>query len=164
MNTQIQQNHKESWIKTSLHKGYEGAGAIFTCDNYFVLGLNLKNEVEYPGGKVEMIDESIQHTIQREIHEETSLIISIERISTLFKITGGETGTPSYVSIIDISNEEFNQANHFLSNNNLTFSKLIKTKKIEQFVTDIDHNIYPLRKFNFKYILPQIKPNLPLLS
>jgi 8-oxo-dGTP pyrophosphatase MutT (NUDIX family) len=154
---------KEEWIKTSIIKGYEGAGAIFTCNDYFVLCVNSKNEVEYPGGKVEMFDDSIKHTIQREIKEETSLSISDDRISTLYKITGGETGTPSYVSLIEISNEEFKNANDYLSKNSDIFSKLIKTKKIEQFVKDIDGDKYPLRKFNFKYVLPQIEANLPSL-
>lgn len=156
--------NKESWIKTSISKEYEGAGAIFLCDNHFVLGVNVKNEVEYPGGKVEIPDLSIENTIQREVQEETSLLIPIERISTLFKITGGETGTPSYVSLIDISNDEFNSSNEYLSKNPNTFSKLIKTKKLGQFITDSNSDkIYPLRKFNYKYILPQIENLLPSL-
>jgi 8-oxo-dGTP pyrophosphatase MutT (NUDIX family) len=155
----------DNWKRISQIKGYEGAGVIFIVEsNWYVLGINKNNEAEYPGGKVEEQDNSVAHTIAREVEEETGLKLDISRVSKLAEITGGATGYSAFVSITFITTDEFNLMNsNCLNNTDGTFSKFIKTKDIVDTDTVIDSNgeSYKLRKFNAKYIIPQIKESLP---
>jgi 8-oxo-dGTP pyrophosphatase MutT (NUDIX family) len=147
------------WIHTAIEKGYEGVGVIFTTKDNYVLGINGKNEAEYPGGKVELADINLLDTAKREILEETGLDLEISRLTTKYKITGGTTGYPSYVYIVEITEDEFKQ----LSSPDRTFSKFIKVRKVSNVDTVIDSitgEIYELRKFNRKYVIPQIEKHL----
>ena len=149
-------NEKElKWIQTSIAKGYEGVGVIFTCDNNYVLGINKKREAEYPGGKVELEDASIVDTVKREVQEETGLSLDPARFETKYQVTGGTTGYPSWVYIVNLTEEEFQK----LTSTDGTFSKFIKVKTIknvDQVVDVLTGEAYEIRKFNKKYVLPQI--------
>jgi 8-oxo-dGTP pyrophosphatase MutT (NUDIX family) len=149
------------WIETSIAKGYEGVGVIFyILDNKkisYVLGVNKKGEAEYPGGKVEASDSSKEATVQREVEEETGLYFPLERFVKCFEINGGTTGYPSYLFLVEISIEEFQH----LKSKDGTFSKFIKVPEVidcEQ--VHSNGTAYELRKFNRKYVLPQIKDSL----
>lgn len=153
----------EKWIKTSAQKGYEGVGVIpYTVRNKkvsFVLGINKKNEAEYPGGKCEDADEDLESTVQREVREETGLIINKDRFVNGLQVTGGTTGYPSYVFLLPISEEEFGA----LRSPDNTFSKFIKVDQIvdcEKVTDTVSGEEYELRKFNRKYVIPQVKNSI----
>jgi len=152
---------KEKWIILSKERGYEGAGAIMVYDDTYVLGINEYNEAEYFGGKIEESDASIQDTAQREILEETGLIIDKSRlnIKMMAPIEGGLTGTVAHVFLLNILKEEYDS----LKSTDQTFIKFIRVKSIikRDNVVDInDGKSYLLRKFNRKYIIPQLEKYL----
>lgn len=153
----------EKWIQTSIKKGYEGAGVIFYVVRdeqiFYVLGINKKNEAEYPGGKCEDDDTNIESTVAREVLEETGLFIEKNRFVNKCPITGGTTGYPSYVFFVKITEEEFSK----LHSKDGTFSKFITVDNIIdcEKVKDSDSGTeYELRKFNRKYVIPQIKDSI----
>jgi 8-oxo-dGTP pyrophosphatase MutT (NUDIX family) len=163
----------EKWIRTAITKGYEGVGIIpYLKKNnllLFILGINKKNETEYPGGKVEESDTDLIHTVQREVLEETNLTIDRSRFEDPdlgldlgrgpLEITGGTTGYPSYVFLVEFTEDEFLK----MYSKDGTFSKFILTKNIintEIIVDDISGTEYPFRKHNRKYVIPQIQDKL----
>jgi hypothetical protein len=153
------------WVETSKKAGYEGAGVIFYVfdrgDVFFILGINKDNKAEYVGGKIEKTDKDLVDTVQRETKEETGLNIERNRFDHRFKITGGTTGFPSFVFLVQITPKEFLQ----MKSEDGTFRKFIKT--LDMFgdgvppnVIDSDGNVYNVRNFNYKYVYPQIKVEL----
>jgi len=153
----------EKWIRTSIKKGYEGVGIIpYTVHDKrvsFVLGINKDNKAEYPGGKCEEADEDLKGTVQREVQEETGLIIDKDRFVNGLQVTGGTTGYPSYVFLVAITEEEFSG----LRSPDSTFSKFIKVNKIidcENVRNAFGDDEYEFRKFNRKYVIPQVKESI----
>jgi len=159
----------ENWILTSIKKGYEGAGVIFylkqtryePVEKMFVLGINKENKAEYPGGKCEEEDNDIESTAAREVLEETGLIIDRSRFVNGLKVTGGTTGYPSYVFLVEITMNEFLSliASTSCSPDNtfigfITVDNILDTEKVLDSVSKTE---YELRKFNRKYVIPQIK-------
>jgi 8-oxo-dGTP pyrophosphatase MutT (NUDIX family) len=145
----------KQWILTAIDKDFEGAGAIFVMDDCYVLGVNKKGEAEYPGGKVEEQDGGIFDTVLREIREETGLQLDKGRVRELHGINGGTTGYQSFVCKVRITPDEFKQ----MKSEDGTFSHFIRVKRIkgEETVVDIDTGaVFPVRKFNHKYVIPQI--------
>lgn len=155
----------KKWIEISIEKGYEGVGVIpYVYDPikqlfYFVLGINKKGEAEYPGGKVEEVDSDKEDTVSREVAEETGLIIPRNRFVISFEVNGGTTGYPSYVFLVEISDNEFNQ----MTSVDGTFVKFIKVQNVvgcETVKDEATGTDYELRKFNKKYVLPQIRDDV----
>jgi ADP-ribose pyrophosphatase YjhB (NUDIX family) len=157
----------QKWIENSIVKGYEGVGVIpyvYDPDKkifYFVLGINKKGEAEYPGGKVEEDDVDQKDTVSREVLEETGLTIPRDRFVTSFQVTGGTTGYPSYVFLVEVSSTEFGK----MKSADGTFTSFILVQNVVGCDTVKDEATgkeYEVRKFNKKYVLPQIKD--PLLA
>lgn len=152
----------EKWIRTSIVKGYEGVGVIpyIRKENkvLFVLGINKKGEAEYPGGKCEDQDNDLASTVRREVVEEIGLLIDKNRFVNGLQITGGTTGYPSYVFLVEINEADFN----LLYSIDGTFSKFILTENIVDcdLITDYYGIEYELRKFNKKYVIPQIRDSI----
>lgn len=162
MTESLKQNKQNEWLETSKAAGYEGAGVIFYYNSenttYFVLGINKKNEAEYVGGKVEKEDKDVIDTVQREIKEETGLYIREFRLHQRFKITGGTTGCPSFLFCVQITDAEFLD----MKSEDGTFTKFIKTTNMfgsleTPKLVDSNGDVYDIRKFNYKYVYPQIK-------
>lgn len=150
----------EKWIRTSAEKGYEGVGVLLYLEEagkkLFVLGINKKNEAEYPGGKCEECDKDLESTVSREVKEETGLYIDKKRFVNGLKVTGGTTGYPSYVFLVEISLEEFMniQSPDGTFSTFITVENILDCEKVKDYVSGTE---YELRKFNRKYVIPQIK-------
>jgi 8-oxo-dGTP pyrophosphatase MutT (NUDIX family) len=151
------------WITNSIDKGHEGAGVVpYIYENggfHFILGINKEGFAEYPGGKVEENDTCVEDTARREFNEETSYIINRERLNTFFQINGGTTGYPSYVFLVKFDQRDFDIIKQAKSTDG-TFTDFIKVSNIFDCdkVTDaLTNKEYEIRKFNKKYIFPQIK-------
>lgn len=169
LNKSLQEGDKKTqqWIETSISQGYEGAGVlpyILTKEGIeYVLGLKYDDIIkqyiaEYPGGKCEIYDDDSIDTAKREMEEECKLLINRNRFenSHRFTITGGTTGYPSFLYLVQISDKELND----MKTNHSHFNGFTTTKSIfgSDTVKDSrDGNIYQLRKFNRKYVLPQIE-------
>lgn len=159
----------KAWIEAAIEGEYEGAGVIFTKRSKknkkvknFVLGVNKKKkagsigEAEYIVGKRERGDGDRIDTAKREVEEEAGLHISRARFSgPAYPITGGTTGYPFYVYFVELMDEEYEAVN----SPDGTFTRFIEVPSIldRDIVTDISTgDTFPLRKFNVKYVFPQI--------
>jgi hypothetical protein len=149
-----------TWIRISAFKGWEGAGFIpfIFADGKieYILGINKKKEAEYPGGKTKMKDGSKKETVKRETEEEIGLKLPLERFNDGFEVNGGTTGYPSYVYLVEITEEEFSR----LKSKDKTFTSFIRVDSIFDCDTVTDKltgKQYEVRKFNKKYVLPQVK-------
>jgi 8-oxo-dGTP pyrophosphatase MutT (NUDIX family) len=164
---------KIQWIVNSIRQGYEGAGVILYVgqgpNRRYILGIKQgTGEAEYPGGKVERRDVGPADTARRELFEETGLGLSISRFHTKCTITGGTTGCEAHVFLVNLTHAEATSLLIAAYPDNApgdTFTSFIRVKDLfaedgtvlETVVNDVTGQTYPLRKFNRKYVLPQIK-------
>lgn len=164
------------WIVTSIDKGYEGAGVIpyigTGVNKRFVLGINKKGEAEYPGGKVENEDSDMISTARREFFEETGIDIERARFHTKCEITGGNTGFASHIFLVQITESEFeamnlpvcgecNRTDGTFTGGFIQVDEIVSPEgedaKLANVVDIKTKTVYPIRKFNREYVLPQIR-------
>lgn len=101
------------WIELAKKQGYEGAGVLLPNaegDYFFLITKNKKtgkDEAEFPGGKIDVIDEEDdvympELTAMRELEEESNLIINRAHFkdAITLKTTGGDSGTPSILFLL----------------------------------------------------------------